>query len=59
MTEENYGSIWTIDHCNLLSKTNLSNESDMFISSRWINLRPMFYNKSSPKLIFDCTYHKK
>ena len=45
MTEENYGSILTIDHCYPLSKINLSDETDMFISSQWINLRPMFKEK--------------
>ena len=28
MTEENNGSVWTIDHCYPLSKTDLSNETD-------------------------------
>ena len=42
MSEENYGSIWTIDHCYPLSKTNLSNETYMIKSSNWINLRPMY-----------------
>ena len=42
MSEENYGSMWTIDHCYPLSKTNLSNEIDMFKSSHWINLRPTY-----------------
>ena len=35
MTEEKYGSVWTIDHCYPLSKTNLSKETDMFKSSPW------------------------
>ena len=43
MTEESYGSVWTIDHCYPLWKTNLFNQTDMFIPSRWINLRPMFF----------------
>ena len=42
MREENYGSMWTTDHCYPLSKTNLSNETDLFKSSHWINLRPMY-----------------
>ena len=33
MTEGNYGSVWTNDHCYPLSKTNLCNETDMFLSS--------------------------
>ena len=42
MNEENYGSICTIDHCYSLSKTNLSNETDMFRSYHWINLGPIY-----------------
>ena len=45
----NYGSIWTIDHCYPLSKTNLFIEMDMFISTTWINLRTMFLNENSSK----------
>ena len=42
MTEENYGSVWSIDHCYPLSKTNLSNENDLYKSTNWINLKPMY-----------------
>ena len=42
MTEDNYGSLWSIDHCYPLSKTNLSNENDMYKSTNWINLKPMY-----------------
>ena len=49
MTEENYGSVWTIDYCYPLSITNPSNETDTFESSHWIILRPMFYNKNCSK----------
>ena len=49
MTEEIYGSAWTIDHCYPLPKTNQSRETDMFKSSHWIKLRPMFCNKNSSK----------
>ena len=49
MTEENYGSVWTIDHCYPLSKANLSNETDMLKTSHWINMRPMFHKKNSSK----------
>ena len=49
MTEENYGSVWTIDHCYPLSKTNLSNEIDIFKSSHWINLRPMYIKDNISK----------
>ena len=41
MTEKNYASVWTIDHCYPLSKTNLSNEIEMSKSTYWIKLRPM------------------
>ena len=37
MNEENYGSLWTLDHCYPLSKTNLSIETDMFQFFHWIN----------------------
>ena len=47
MTEENYRSAWTIDHCYLLSKTNLFNETDMVKSSHWTNMRPKFHKKNS------------
>ena len=49
MTKENYGSVWTIDLCYSLSKTNLSIETVMFKSSPWINSRPMFYKKNNSK----------
>ena len=58
MTEENYGSVWTIDHCYPLSKTDQSNETDKIKITCWINLRPMFSNKNISrvlKLIIDCT----
>ena len=42
MTLENYGKVWCLDHCYPLSKTNLSNENDMYKSTNWINLRPMY-----------------
>ena len=48
-TEESYGCMWTIDHCYALSKTNLSIEIDMFKSSHWINLRPLFNKTTSLK----------
>ena len=50
MTEENYGSVWTIDLCYPISKTNPSNGADIFKFSHWINLRPMSYNKISSKV---------
>ena len=42
MTEENYGSVWTLDHCYPLSKTNLSDKNEMIKSTHWINIRPMY-----------------
>ena len=42
MTEDNYGKIWCLDHCLPLSKANLSNENDMYISTKWNNLGPMY-----------------
>ena len=42
MTIENYCKIWCLDHCYPLSKTNLSNENDMYKSTNWINLRLMY-----------------
>ena len=42
MTEENYGKIWCLDQCLPLSKTNLSNENDMYKSTNWLKLRPMY-----------------
>ena len=42
MTLENYGKIWCLDHCYPLSKTNLSNQNDMYKSTNWVNLRPMY-----------------
>ena len=41
MTLKNYGKIWCLDHCYPLSKTNLSDENDMYKSTKWINLGPM------------------
>ena len=42
MIEENYGSVWSTDHCYPLSETNLSKENDMYKSTNWINLKPMY-----------------
>ena len=49
MTEENCGSVWTIDHCYPLSKTNLSNQNEMSKSTYWIILRPMYISKNISK----------
>ena len=42
MTLENYGKIWCLDHCYPISKTDLSNGNDMYKTTNWINLRPMY-----------------
>ena len=42
---KNYGSVWTIDLCYPLSKTNLSNETGKNKTTCWNNLRPMYSNK--------------
>ena len=49
MNEENYGSVWTLNHCYPLSKTNLSNVNEMNKSTYWINLRPMYLSENSSK----------
>ena len=46
MTLENYGKIWCLDHCLPLSKINLSNENDLYKSTNWVNLRPMYMNEN-------------
>ena len=46
MSIENYGQIWSFDHCYPLSKPNLSNEIDMYKSTNWINFRPMQFNEN-------------
>ena len=42
MTIENYGKVWCLDHCYPLSKINLYNENDLYKSTKWVNLRPMY-----------------
>ena len=49
MTEENYGSVWTLDHCYPLSKTNLSDKNEMNKSTYWINIRPMYCSENISK----------
>ena len=49
VTEKNYGSVWEIDHCFRLSKTNLSNQNEMNKSTSWINLRPMYCSENTLK----------
>ena len=42
MKIENYGEVWCLDHCYPLSKINLSNENELYKSTNWVNLRPMY-----------------
>ena len=39
MTLEKYGTIWCLDHCIPLKRTN---ENDLYKYTNWINLRPMY-----------------
>ena len=62
MTEEIYGKILCLDHCLPLSKTNFSNENDMYKSTNWINFRPMYETVILLRvieLIIIYTYYKK
>ena len=45
MSLEKYGSIWAIVHCYPVSKPNLCDERDIFISTTWIKLRSMYKNE--------------
>ena len=42
MNIENYGKVWCLDHCYPLSKINLSNENELYKSTNWVNIRPMY-----------------
>ena len=42
MTLAIYGKIWCLVRCYPLSKTKISNENDMYKSTNWVNLRPMY-----------------
>ena len=46
MTLENYGTIWCLDHCIPLKRTN---ENDLYKYTNWINLRPMYIKDNIPK----------
>ena len=46
MTLENYGTIWYLDHCIPLKKTN---ENDLYKYTNWINLRAMYKNDKISK----------
>ena len=49
MTEENYGSVWTLDHCYPLSRTNLFDKNEMNKSTYCINIRPMYSTENNLK----------
>ena len=62
MTEEKYGSIWTIDHCYPLSKLTYLMKQICLNPVFGINLRPMYSKKIVQKfleLIIHCTYCEK
>ena len=61
MIGEISGSVWIINHCYPLSKTNLFNENEMNRSTFWIKLRPMFCNGNFSKgsKIDHCSYLKQ
>ena len=46
MTLENYGTIWCLDHCIPLKKTN---ENDLYKYTKWINIRPMYIKDNLSK----------
>ena len=50
MTLDYYGSVWVIDHCYPLSKTNLSNNVDMIKATNWINLKSMYSSENISKV---------
>ena len=49
MTEENYGSVWQIDHCIAIASFNLLDENDMKKCFNWINFRPMYVKENIVK----------
>ena len=49
ITEKNYGSEWTSDHCYPLSKTSLSDKNGMNKSTYCINIRPMYFSENISK----------
>ena len=49
ITEEKYGSLWTLDHCYPLSKTNLFDKNELNKSTHWINIRPMYSTENNLK----------
>ena len=54
MNVEYYDSLWEIDHCYPLSKTDLCNGRELYKSTNWTNLGPMFCSENiSKKAKFD------
>ena len=49
MIEENYSSVWQIDHCLSIASCNLLNENDMKKCFNWVNLRPMYSTENNLK----------
>ena len=46
MTLENYGTVWCLDHCIPLKKTN---QNDLYKYTNWINLRRMYIKDNISK----------
>ena len=46
MTLENYGTIWCLDHCINLKKTD---KNDLHKYTKWINIRPMYLKDNLSK----------
>ena len=46
---ESFGSVCQIDNCYPLSKAIVSNKTDMFKSTFWTNLRPMYFREKISK----------
>jgi hypothetical protein len=42
MTWDNYGSVWTIDHCHPLSAFELTDRAQLLAACHYTNLQPMF-----------------
>ena len=49
MTIENYGSVWTIDHCLAIASFNMLDENDVKKCFNWINLRPIYVKNNINK----------
>ena len=49
MSNENYGSLWQIDHSLPIASFSLLDENDMKKCFNWINLRPMYSEENNSK----------